>query len=297
MGSRFCKCNTKIYKVAGGFKMDFFSRNWYKIHSFRFAISTDVPDIADELSRIFPPLERDPGEISADFAILRRNGSTPALYENGSVIRESTDTEHLVELLEWTATFRVLESLSSFFQLHASGIAIGEKALLFAGPPGSGKTVLALSLLLQGFRCLSDEIILIEPRTLKAHPFPRNFHVELELLKTLPDLRKYVLSKPLTDSSGKVRINAETIHKGWQKAPVDPHWIIFSAFSPEDRDELIPVGKTRAVSLLVDQAINLEGFGASGVDTLVRLVESCDCYIFKAGNIDSVSVLMEELTP
>jgi len=275
--------------------MGYVLRNCYEIYSFRFLICTDVQDIAEELKGIFPPLEANPEEISEEFAILHKNGTTHALYENGRLIHESNDACYLVELLEWTATFRALESLNNFVQLHASGIAIGEKAMLFTGPPGSGKTVLALSLLLHGFRGLSDEIILIEPRSLKVHHFPRNFHIDLELMKTIPGFKKYTPTKPLVDSSGKVRISVDNMNKDWQSEPVDPRWIIFSEFSTKNRGEVIPVGKTRAVSLLVDQAINLASTGASGVDALVRLVKRCECYIFKAGNIDAVSVLMKKI--
>jgi hypothetical protein len=64
-------------------------------------------------------------------------------------------------------------TLRGFEVLHASGVVLGGRAVLFAGPPGAGKSSLAAALLRHGAaELLSDDTVALEPRggTLIAHP-------------------------------------------------------------------------------------------------------------------------------
>ena len=56
--------------------------------------------------------------------------------------------------------------------LHASGVVLGGRAALFAGPPGAGKSSLAAALLRRGAPLLSDDTVALELRdgALIAHP-------------------------------------------------------------------------------------------------------------------------------
>ena len=273
-------------------------QKYYQINSYRFAISTSIQDIAEELNLLFSPLTADPGPVETEFSIVQTSTdseTTYSLFEGKNLITKSDNIDKLLEELEWTATLRILENLSDFVQIHASGVVLDDGALLIPGPPGSGKTLLVLSFLLKGFSCLSDEIIFIHPQSLKAYPFPRSFHIEREAVNILPELKKYISSHPYLDSSGKVRLNPEAIRKNWLAEPAMPRWIIFPEYNQENSDQLIPIGKTHAISLLVNQAINLADYGAGGIDVLVDLVQKCDCYIFRAKSVHSSSVLVERL--
>ena len=269
--------------------------NIYKIHSFTFAISSTVAEIEEELESFFSFLITETGSPVKEFSITRNNADLFTLYEDNTLLLESDNIDLVLEQLEWTATLRILEHLPKFLHLHASGVAVDGKALLFTGPPGSGKTVMVLSLLLQGYSCLSDEIILIDPVSLTAHPFPRSFHIEKEVTKLFPELKRAMTFSTYPDSSGKVRIDPSLISKDWIAAPSLPRWIIFTDFEPEHENILIPVGKTQAMSLLVEQAVNLADYGEGGIDVLVNLVQQCECYTFKSGNLKSATELIIEI--
>jgi serine kinase of HPr protein (carbohydrate metabolism regulator) len=57
---------------------------------------------------------------------------------------------------------------------QATVIAIGGRALLIEGPPGSGKSSLALALIDRGARLIGDDSVMLETTTgqLFAHPHP-----------------------------------------------------------------------------------------------------------------------------
>ncbi len=78
------------------------------------------------------------------------------------------------QALPLAATLRGLEVL------HASGVVLGEKAVLFAGAPGAGKSSLAAALLHRGAMLLSDDTVALELRngSLIAHPGVALLHLQ-----------------------------------------------------------------------------------------------------------------------
>lgn len=63
-------------------------------------------------------------------------------------------------------------TLRGFEVLHAAGVVLAGEAVLFAGPPGAGKSSLAAALLRRGGRLLSDDAVALEWRRgpILAHP-------------------------------------------------------------------------------------------------------------------------------
>ena len=57
---------------------------------------------------------------------------------------------------------------------QATAVAIGDKALLIEGPPGSGKSSLALALIDRGARLIGDDSVMLDAVGvgLLAHPHP-----------------------------------------------------------------------------------------------------------------------------
>lgn len=53
------------------------------------------------------------------------------------------------------------------FTIHAGAVTTGRGCLLFPGSHGSDKTTFTASLIAAGFGFLSDEIVLLEPHTLR----------------------------------------------------------------------------------------------------------------------------------
>jgi predicted ATPase len=54
--------------------------------------------------------------------------------------------------------FGILQHQRGRMVLHASAIAVGEKAALFSGPSGAGKSTLAAALNRRGYPCVSDDV-------------------------------------------------------------------------------------------------------------------------------------------
>jgi len=79
---------------------------------------------------------------------------------------------------QWV-TQALFDSLDQFLLLHAAVVVRNHRAVILTGPPGAGKTTLALRLAEQGgFSIYSDEICPVHRGLGLIHPFPRSLWVD-----------------------------------------------------------------------------------------------------------------------
>jgi hypothetical protein len=167
----------------------------------------DIPGILDTLGVGDLPVTHvrlDPGELerrwssAADAAELvreLRDGETVLLTVElapqagyllrapgfGRILVAPDGTELICDPVgssQWTAllpaqALPLAATLRGFEVMHASGVVLGGRARLFAGPPGAGKSSLAAALLrCAGAELLSDDTVALELRdgALIAHP-------------------------------------------------------------------------------------------------------------------------------
>ncbi len=217
------------------------------------------------------------------------------LHDKQGVVYETNDPVRLMEQLEWAIMLTLLSSKDYFLQLHSAGLVTNDRALLIVGPSGSGKSTQALGMLLEGWRCLSDEIILLEPDGGRAWPFPRCFHTTAATMRLFPELHRPDNRGVFSDSSGKSRFDPAVIRKDWVAQPVRPSWLVFPENDLAGCVGLIPLGETEALSRLIEQVINLTSFGEKGIEILVRLVRSCKCFRLNTGDVRHARALLSEL--
>ncbi len=273
---------------------------YYEIHNFRFSLATDCEELKSELGLLTPAMAAGPGMCSTGWSIRRfrnqgRGLRSYRIYEADNLIFETDDTVQLWDGLEWAIMTRILQNTRHFIQLHASGVDVDGEALLLVGPSGSGKSSLALSLLLKGWECLSDEVILITPGENRALPLPRSFHVDSRTLGLFPELAVKVNEAVCIDSSGKMRFDPAVIRSGWVARSSVSAWLVFPCYKPGNCNDLIPVGETEAMTLLIGQTINLLDHGERGLETLLQLVRNCRCFRFNTGDMHGASLTMSRL--
>ena len=61
--------------------------------------------------------------------------------------------------------------------MHAAGVSKDGNAYLFPAYGGTGKTTTSMSLLGKGYAFLGDDLILVDPETMRAFPYPRPLHI------------------------------------------------------------------------------------------------------------------------
>jgi hypothetical protein len=275
-------------------------RQCYKVHNFRFSLATDCEELKSELGLLTRAMAAKPGKCSTAWTVSgfqdqQRGLRSYRLYESGNLICETDDRARLLDTLEWAIMTGILQSTRHFIQLHAAGVDVDGQALLFVGPSGAGKTSLVLSLLLKGLKCLSDEVILVEPGTNRVLPLPRSFHIHSRTLNLFSELSATEPESTSIDNRGKIRFDPAIVLSEWVASSSAPAWVIFPCYRLGNCNDLVPIGETEAMTLLIGQTINLLDHGERGLETLLELVRNCRCFRFNTGDIHGASLAISRL--
>ncbi len=276
-------------------------RRYCRIHSFRFSLATHCEEVEPGLASLYPALSTTSGKCCVEWSIEGSWSKTIGArsyvsYEDGNIIRETQLIDDALDYLEWRITTRILEELTRFIQLHAAGLTMSGRTLLLVGPPGAGKSCLALCLLRQGWKCMSDEIILLDAASGTVCPFPRSLHVDFNTMEMFPEFIVKQRGAAYIDSKGKIRFDPSPALGDWVAEPSPPGWLVFPCYKPGYGGELEPLGETEAVSLMLSQAINLAEHGKGGLDALVGLVRRFQCFRLITGDLHTATSLLAGLT-
>ena len=221
------------------------------------------------------------------------------LYQNGKCVWDTSDAEELFSYLEWYVTLAALEHFKEMFlEVHAGGVAKGDKAIIFPAFRDSGKTTLTMSLVNEGFRCLSDEVMLVDPDALRVHPFPRNFLVGEKSLCLFPKIEQLYLNRAglcLSDSERTWYVNPSEIAEEAWAPETNLGGIVNLEYVPSAPTTRSPIGSMEAMNVLLNQTINLGNHQVKGVDALVRMVESVPCWRLKMGSLSEATRAVAEL--
>lgn len=274
-----------------------------KIHSFRFSISTRCCQLEAALASLYPALsvapstEKSLAEWSMESRYDKQTGTNSYVsYEDGNLIQDIRIIDDALDYLEWRITTRILQEMGQFIQIHAAGLVTEGRALLLVGPSGAGKSSLALSLLRQGWKCLSDEVILIDGSSETVWPLPRSFRIDARTMESFPELLAKRPGPVYHDSTGKIRLDPSIALPDWVARPAQPGWIIFPSYRPTRPGEFEPLGETEALSLMLSQAINLAEHGKRGLDTLINFVRRFQCFRLNAGDLHTAASMLGDLT-
>ncbi|MCP4356543.1 MAG: hypothetical protein GY796_00800 [Chloroflexi bacterium] len=120
-------------------------------------------------------------------------------------------------------TFTALAPLlrqRGYYLIHAFAAERDGRAVLVVGPSGSGKTTTGLSLLLDGWKLLSNDVVLLQAQAdgVYALPTPGGVSIRAETLPLLPRL-KTILSIQTPDGDGKIHLSSTALTGGdWAAA-------------------------------------------------------------------------------
>jgi hypothetical protein len=232
--------------------------------------------------------------------MLREKGNsiTGKVYEILKNDRKKYHTKRKAELfsyLEWMITCNALSHLEKFLQLHAGAvIKDGEKVILLPAEHGYGKTTLVANLIKNGYGCLADDIVLVDPETLAILPFPRSFLIKEDGIEKLSESN--LLDKDsgyYYKDGGVLYYNPTTQIKSIVERVV-PYAIIELGYDQNSRNELKPLSQHGMCLSLLKQSFNIHTYKRKGVETITRLVRESKCYSLRTNNMrDAVRLVAQ----
>lgn len=207
------------------------------------------------------------------------NGLTAA---NGVLIRQAMEHGRFEDI-----TFTSLAPLlrrAGYFLVHAFAAAKDDQGVLIVGPSGSGKTTTGLSLLLNGWQLLANDVLLLQirPDGVYALPTPGAIGIRPPTLTLLPQLRDLV-----GDLAGSGQVDVTPALYDWVEwgEPVRVTAVYFPHIESRPQSKLAPLN--RAVCLAHLMAESADQWDAAmlpaHMDILQKLSQQATPYTLHLG--------------
>ena len=161
----------------------------------RLRISGPAEEIAPLKNSLFTRCQEPIGPEPDAHIRIEGGESGYRVYRFGNVgdpLFESSDRSKFFWWLDNALFRKALKRAKHLIQIHGGAVERGGKAILFFGDSLAGKSTMTLHLLQLGWRFLTDEVILIDPETLRVQPFRRNLLIRQGALDNDPVLKERI---------------------------------------------------------------------------------------------------------
>ncbi len=274
----------------------------YKFKSVFFEIESDIDLESDIISVVLPAaVDYSNAENRAQikFKIIKTTKSEDEfiIYKDQQESFRCKRRRSAIRHLEYLVTSSILELLRPFLILHAGGIVNdNKKAMLIVAAAEAGKSSTVTGLLLKGFKCLSDDVVLIDTDSEDVHFVPRSFKISKDLHRHLPELsNKLDVTNTTTVEEQYIRFNPERICRDPFSNASEVGWIIFLTKNGSTGCKLRPVGQIEALRLFSQETLNIRDHGYKGIDRIASIIEGSVCYEMNRGNLNETISLLSDL--
>lgn len=201
-------------------------------------------------------------------------------------------------MLEWGLNWCVSHHCHQYLILHAAVVERGGRALILPAPPGSGKSTLCAGLAHRGWRLMSDELTVIDPRLLQVVAIPRPVSLKndsIDVIRRFAPEAAFgnVVRDTNKGSVAHFRPPLEAVERSGE--PARPAWIVLPRWQQGAPTDLRPLGQAAALMQLIDNAFNYNVHGRHGFDVMCRLMDQCTTFEFTYSSLDEAAQLFCDL--
>ncbi len=201
--------------------------------------------------------------------------------------------------LEWGLNWAVAATCHQWLTIHAASLERNGSAVILPAPPGSGKSTLCAALAHRGWRLLSDELTLIDPRTTSAHALARPINLKNASIDVIRQFEPGTVWGPETYDTAKGRVThlrppPDSVAR--MEEPAAPRWIVFPRYAAGAEPMLTPRGKARTFIHFAQNSFNYSPMGCAGFQITGELVSRCDCYDFVYSRLDDALEVFDWLS-
>ena len=201
-------------------------------------------------------------------------------------------------MLEWGLNWCVSNHCHQYLIIHAAVLERDGQSLILPAPPGSGKSTLCAGLAHSGWRLLSDELTLIDPKSGHVVALPRPVSLKNQSIDVIRQFApNAVFNQTVHDT-----IKGSVAHMRAPQTALDranetaaPGWVVMPRFEAGALPQLQEISRARGMMGLIENAFNFDLQGSKGFETLGKFVDQCRCYTFTYGNLADAIAGCEQL--
>jgi len=259
----------------------------FRALSYSFDVRTALPDVAALVTDLLHDLQADPGPRVHRYELRREKHERPyAAYVDGQLTRRVGTPLALVDELLWHVNREAIVTPDPRIAIHASAAVWEGQGMLFPAPANSGKTTLVSALLTRGAVYVTDEAALLDPSSLRIHPYPKPMWMAPTAVRAVAGLQSRLRPEYRSLSRVRAYVTPKALGTTAAEGPVGINLIVFPTYRKDGRSHLEPIGRAEAVVSLARNAFDLTRFGRDGILALSALVERARCYRLDIATVD-----------
>lgn len=264
----------------------------WQVGPFVIRVRTPLADVARGLAFLyaeFPLVERD-AVVDAELIVRRKLpwAGWVSIRVDGAMQYTWLRRRLVTPMIEWTMNVCVFQRPHQYFMVHAGVVASEDRAAILPGRAGSGKSTLCAALVNNGWRLMSDEVALIRPSDGMIQPVPRPISLKEE---SIDAIRRFVPDAvigpewPGTSKGTVAHLLPPPDSVARANETAQPAWLLFPVFEKGALATMTPLTKATALMRTADNAFNYSVLGQLGFEMLVELIDRCECFEFRYGNL------------
>lgn len=275
-----------------------------EVPPFVFRIRSDVPVVAEGLSSLYARhAVWLPHEGFSDFHVSVKTrfhwGRPQCVFEvDGVQPFTALARNEAFAFLEWGMNWCVTSQCHRWITLHAAVLERGGRAVLLPAPPGSGKSTLCAALMMDGWRLLSDEMVLLDPQSLLVTPSARPISLKNRSIDLMKDRAPGASFGPMAHDTLKgtvCHLAISDVSLEQAHVPAMPAWVIFPRYQQGAGLSVNPRGKAAALVELFSNCFNHQVHGRAGFRALGRLMDQVECFDFAYDDLEAALTWMADL--
>jgi len=264
--------------------------HYYRFFNIDILLKSDSIDILNKIRGFFPhfyarldiDLKKNPDHT---YQIYSKNNNFK-FYDNDNFVYATDNLKNLLMNAEFTIFDNVVKQLD-YVVLHAAMVSFKNDGILFAGLPRIGKTTLTIGLVKRGFRYLTDDLALIDEKTLKIMLFPKAMSIREKTMEIFDEIKGKIDRDDYYLESGQNKkwfMNIQDIFPDFIGEPCNVGYILFPTLDLEREPELVEISKAQAVIELMKFSFRVNIEFEKTLDILTKLVECTKgCYTLSVG--------------
>jgi len=191
---------------------------------------------------------------------------------------------------------RALANLPDHVGVRAVTGVLGNRAFLIVGGKGSGKSILAVRMMLEGYQITGDELALLHDG--EVVPFPRRFMLPGDGIALVPELQGFdeFADFMATDRTRLIPIDPQSLGKPWRIAPLAVSTILAVERNFGSRSAAWPCGKLDMSRRMLPQC-NRTSAGGELIRELSRTIDTARTFVLSLGDLNSAIAVIKNVLP